>query len=427
MKILIVGSGAREHALAWRLARSGHVVLAAPGNPGSARVARRLAVDALDVPAMVEAARAEAVDLVVVGPEGPLVAGLVDALAADGIAAFGPTRAAARLEGSKVFAKEFMARHRIATAAFRVADTVEAAVDAARALGWPAVLKADGLAAGKGVVIAANESEARAFATACLIEHRFGDAGARLVVEAFLPGDEASVFFLCDGTRLARFVPARDAKRLADGDAGPNTGGMGAFAPAPVDAATLDRIEREIALPTLAGMAAEGAPFRGLLYVGAMLGPAGPRVLEYNVRFGDPETQALMPLVASDLGTLFAECARGELRSPLVFADAVAVGVVLAAAGYPDAPRAGDPIAGLERWPAPEVEDREERWCFHAGTRELGGGFASAGGRVLTVVARAPDLAGARRRAYEGLDRLRLAGGQARRDIAAAGAAAARS
>ena len=427
MRILVVGSGAREHALAWRLARSGHIVLAAPGNPGSARVARRLAVDALDLRAVVAAARAEAVDLVVVGPEGPLVAGLVDALTAEGIAAFGPTRAAARLEGSKVFAKEFMARHGIATAAFRVADTVEQAIDAARALGWPAVLKADGLAAGKGVVIAANEPEARAFASACLIDRRFGDAGARLVVEAFLPGDEASVFFLCDGTRLARFLPARDAKRLADGDAGPNTGGMGAFAPAPVDAATLDRVESEIALPTLAGMAQEGAPFRGLLYVGAMFGPAGPRVLEYNVRFGDPETQALMPLVASDLGTLFADCARGELRSSLAFDDAAAVGVVLAAAGYPDAPRAGDRIEGLERWPDPAAEDREQRWCFHAGTREESGGVVASGGRVLTVVARAPDLAQARQRAYEGLDRLTLAGGQARRDIAAAGAAAARS
>jgi len=427
MRILVVGSGAREHALVWRLARSGHTLLAAPGNPGSSRIARQFAVDALDLPAIVSVARAEAVDLVVVGPEGPLVAGVVDALTAGGIAAFGPTRAAARLEGSKVFAKEFMARHGIATAAFRVADTVEQAIAAARALGWPAVLKADGLAAGKGVVIAANESEARAFASACLIERRFGDAGGRLVVEAFLPGDEASVFFLCDGTRLARFLPARDAKRLADGDSGPNTGGMGAFAPAPVDAATLDRIESEIALPTLAGMAQEGAPFQGLLYVGAMLGPAGPRVLEYNVRFGDPETQALMPLVASDLGTLFAECARGDLRSPLAFDDAAAVGVVLAAAGYPESPRAGDRIEGLEHWPDPAAEDREQRWCFHAGTRAEGGGFASAGGRVLTVVARAQGLSAARQRAYEGLDRLRLAGGQARRDIAVTHPAAARN
>ena len=420
MRILVVGSGGREHALAWRLARSGHEVLAAPGNPGIARVARCHDVAADDVPGLVRLAREESADLVVVGPEAPLALGLADALADAGVAAFGPTRAAARLESSKAFAKEFMARHEIPTAPFRVVESVESALEAARGFGWPAVLKVDGLAAGKGVLVAHGAAEARAFAEACLEEHRFGEAGARLVVEAHLAGEETSLFFLSDGSRVARFLPARDYKRLADGDRGPNTGGMGAFAPAGLEPGLAARIETDVALKTLRGMADEGAPFRGLLYVGLMLGAAGPRVLEFNARFGDPETQVLMPLVVSDLGVLLAECARGELRSPLEFEDGAAVGVVLAAEGYPEAPRAGGTIEGLERWPEAVAEDADERWCFQAGTRVEKGRTIAAGGRVLTVVARARGLAEARRRAYEGLDRLRLAGGQARRDVALA-------
>jgi phosphoribosylamine--glycine ligase len=426
MKLLVLGSGAREHALAWRLAQDGHAVLAAPGNPGSARVARRIALDPPDPAAVAGAARAHGVDLVVVGPEAPLVAGVVDALARAGIAAFGPTAAAARLEGSKAFAKEFMARHGIPTAPFAVCDDLDAAAAAIGRLeaGGRVVLKADGLAAGKGVLVAAGRDEALAFARACLREGRFGAAGARLVVEAFLPGDEVSLFFLSDGARVRRFLPARDFKRLGDGDRGPNTGGMGAHAPADLDPAMAARIEQSVALPTIAGMAAEGVPFRGLLYVGLVLGPDGPRVLEYNVRFGDPETQVLLPLVAGDLGALLAECARGALASPLAFRPGAAVGVVLAAAGYPDSPRAGDVVTGLAGWPPPADEDAEGLWCFHAGTRvREDGAIVSAGGRVVTVVARAADRATARARAYAGLGRLALDGGQARHDVAAAGTA----
>ena len=418
MHILVIGSGAREHALAWHLARSGHQVEAAPGNPGIARVARCHDAKLDDVGGLVALAQALAVDLVVVGPEAPLAGGLVDALTDKGMLAFGPTRAATRLESSKVFAKEFMARHGIPSARFKVVDTPPAAIEAARGFGWPVVLKADGLAAGKGVLVAKDESEARVFATSCLTDRRFGESGARLVVEAFLPGEEASVFFLSDGTRVRAFPPARDAKRLSDGDEGPNTGGMGAFAPASLDRGILAWIEREVADRTVAGMAAEGTPFRGLLYVGLMLGPDGPRVLEFNARFGDPETQALLPLVRSDLGGLFAECARGQLRSALECAPGGAVAVVLAAAGYPDQPRLGDAIGGLADWPEPAVENAEGLWCFHAGTRVEGDRLVSAGGRVLTVVASRLNIVTARRAAYEGLARIKLEGGQARRDIA---------
>lgn len=420
MRILLIGSGAREHALAWRLASSHNEIHAAPGNPGIARVARCHDVAVDDLAAQVALARAHAVDLVVVGPEAPLAAGLVDALEAAGIHAFGPTRAAARLESSKVFAKEFMARHRIASAPFRVETTASGTLDAAREFGWPAVLKADGLAAGKGVVIARGEAEARAFADACLVDRRLGEAGARLVIEPFLPGEEASLFFLSDGTRVTRFPPARDFKRIFDGDRGPNTGGMGAFAPFGLSDSMYSRIENEVALPTIAGMAAEGSPFRGLLYVGVMLDGDEARVLEYNARFGDPETQVLLPLVEGDLGARLLECARGQLASPLSFSREACVGVVLAASGYPDAPREGGEIEGLARWPSIAEEDRAATWCFHAGTRAEGGRIFAAGGRVLTVVARRPRVAEARQAAYEALGRLALAGGQARSDIAGA-------
>lgn len=426
MRILVVGSGAREHALAWRLQQDGHAVLAAPGNPGAARVARLVPLDPSSNAAIVAAARGERADLVVVGPEAPLVAGVVDALEAAGIPGFGPTAGAARLEGSKSFAKEFMVRHAIPTAPFALADDVpgaERAIDRFLAAGR-VVLKADGLAAGKGVLVTADAAEARAFARACLVEGRFGSAGARLLVEAFLPGEEVSLFFLSDGTRVRRFLPARDFKRLGEGDRGPNTGGMGAHAPCELDPALAERIEQSIARPTLAGLADEGHPYRGLLYLGLMLGPDGPRVLEYNARFGDPETQVLLPLVAGDLGALLLECARGALASPLVFRPGATVGVVLAAAGYPDAPRGGDLVRGLEAWPGPADEDRAGTWCFHAGTRLRDDGrFEAVGGRVLTVVARAADRETARARAYAALARLSLDGGQVRHDVAAAGTA----
>jgi phosphoribosylamine--glycine ligase len=421
MKILVVGGGAREHALAWRLSHDGHDVLAAPGNPGIARVASLRPVAASDTPDLVALAQDEAVDLVVVGPEAPLAAGLADALLAGGVRVFGPSAAAARLESSKAFAKEIMAEARIPTAQARVATTVEQAMAAAKELGFPVVLKADGLAAGKGVLVAQDKDEAHAFAASCLESARFGHAGSRLVVEEFLAGEETSLFFLSDGERVRRFVAARDFKRLFDGDRGPNTGGMGAFAPAPLDAHTARAAEEKIALPALAALAARGTPFQGLLYVGLMLTHDGPRVLEFNARFGDPETQVLLPLVEGDFGALLDECARGRLESPLRFAAGAAVGVVLASAGYPDAPRAGDEVKGLREWPAPAREDEDACWCFHAGTKDEGGGrIVATGGRTLTVVARAADKESARQRAYLGLDRLALSGGHARRDVAAA-------
>lgn len=424
MKILVLGSGAREHALAWRLARDGHRVVTAPGNPGCARVGACRVLDLEDRSAVVTVAREERADLVVVGPESPLVAGVVDALEDAGIPAFGPRAAAARLEGSKAFAKQFMARHGLPTAPFFVCDDL-AAVDAALAAlapraGGRVVVKADGLVAGKGVRVAEGPTEARAFAAECLDGGRFGEAGRRLVIEEFLPGEEVSLFFLSDGSDVAAFLPARDAKRLEDGDRGPNTGGMGAFAPADVPAELVHAITETVARPTIAGLAREGAPFRGLLYVGLMLGAAGPRVLEYNVRFGDPETQVLLPLLEGDLGLALLGCATGRLASPLAFGEGACVGVVLAAPGYPGAPLAGRPLAGLEAWPDPGAEDREQRWCFHAGTRAgADGRLVTAGGRVVTVVARAENRERARARAYEGLARLTLEGGQARRDIAA--------
>jgi len=334
MHTLLVGGGAREHAIAWRLAHEGHTLVAAPGNPGIARHARCVPTPLTDVDGLVRLARAEHADLVVVGPEAPLEAGLVDALVGAGVPAFGPTRAAARLETSKVFAKEFMARHGVATAAFRVVTTVDAALDAARTFGYPAVLKADGLAAGKGVVVAPDETAARAFAVACLEEGRLGAAGSRLVVERFLEGSEASLFYLVDGARAWAFPAAQDFKRLADDDRGPNTGGMGAVAPLPVAPTLAAEVERAIVAPALQGMAAEGHAFRGLLYVGLMQTPEGARVVEFNARFGDPETQALLPLVAHGLGDALLACAVGRLEAGLQMRTGTcAVPVVLAAAG----------------------------------------------------------------------------------------------
>ncbi len=418
MIVLVLGSGAREHALAWRIARDGHRVFAAPGNPGAARIATCLPCDLLDPAAVVATARDCGAELVVVGPEAPLVAGVVDALAAAAIPAFGPTRAAARLEGSKSFAKEFMQRHAIPTAPFAVCDDLPAVERALATFGAPVVVKADGLVAGKGVLVAATVDEARAFAIECLSGARFGDAGRRVVIEAFLPGIERSLFYLSDGKRVIAFPPARDYKRLGDDDRGPNTGGMGAYAPAALDAALVHAVAATVAAPTIAGLAAEGTPFRGLLYVGLMIDGATFRVLEYNARFGDPETQALLPLVGGDFAQHLLAAARGELAGPLDIVPGATVAVVLAAAGYPDAPRSGGTIEGLEDWPVPALEDEERTWCFHAGTRRDGDRLVTAGGRVLTIVVHADDRDGARRRASIAMGRLRLEGGQWRKDVA---------
>ncbi len=412
MKILVIGGGGREHALCWRLAQGGHAITCAPGNPGIAEVATCVPIGVESLDALVQLARDAAVDLVVVGPEGPLVAGLADRLRAAGIATFGPGAAGARLEGSKAFSKAFFARHRIPTAPFQtVASVAEAdlAIDKlARAGG--VVVKADGLAAGKGVVVAADAAEARAAARE-MLDGRFGAASATCVIEQRIVGREVSVLALTDGTRLEVLPAAEDHKTIFDGDRGPNTGGMGTVSPAWAGQDALDRIRREILEPTVRGLAADGIDYRGVLYAGVMLDALGvPWLLEYNCRFGDPETQVIMARTRGDLGAALLGCALGELPlDTLDWDPREAVCVVVAAAGYPGTPRAGDPIA------LPPAADGVV--VFHAGTARRDGALVSSGGRVLGVTALGLGIAQARARAYAVVDRLELAGKQFRSDI----------
>jgi phosphoribosylamine---glycine ligase len=424
MDILVIGSGGREHALVWRLARTGHRIIAAPGNPGIEELAACAAVAAGDHAGLVELAVARQVDLVVVGPEAPLVAGLADQLRAAGLPVFGPGAAGARLEGSKVFSKQFFARHRIPTAPFAVATTVaeaDAAIDqltrgGRAAAGTGVVVKADGLAAGKGVVVAGDAAEARAAARAMLEARRFGDAGQAVVIEQRIVGREVSVLALTDGVRLEVLPAVEDHKTIFDGDLGPNTGGMGTVSPAWVSDAILSRIRGEILEPTLRGLRADAIDYRGVLYAGVMVEPSGaPYLLEYNCRFGDPETQPIMARLRGDLGAVLLGAARGEMPVGALGWDArMAVCVVVAAAGYPDAARAGDPIGGL---PATE----HDVIVFHAGTaRRAGDGqLVSAGGRVLGVTALGISVDQARAKVYAAVDRIDLAGKQVRRDIGA--------
>jgi phosphoribosylamine--glycine ligase len=412
MKILVVGSGGREHALAWRLAAGGHEIVAAPGNPGIEAIGRCLPVKALDLDGQVELARKEAVDLVVVGPEAPLVVGLADRLRAAGLVTFGPGADGAQLEGSKVFSKQFFARHGIPTAEFAVCDSVADADAAVDRLGGDVVVKADGLAAGKGVVVCSTTDEARAAARDMLEARRFGDAGARVIVERKIPGREVSVLAITDGRRCVVLPAAEDHKTIFDGDRGPNTGGMGTVSPAWASPALLERIEREILTPTVAGLGRDGIDYRGVLYAGVMVDDAGaPWLLEYNCRFGDPETQPVLARLRSDLGALLAGAAVGALpAADPVWDPRTAVCVVVAAAGYPETPRAGDPIT-LDPEPVPDVV------VFHAGTARAGDRLVSAGGRVLGVTALGADLAQARDRAYAAVERIGLDGKQFRRDI----------
>jgi phosphoribosylamine--glycine ligase len=414
--ILVVGGGAREHALVWALARGGHRVLAAPGNPGIARLAECAPVKAEDVEGQARLAAERGAELVVVGPEAPLCAGLADRLAAAAIPCFGPTAAGARLEGSKVFAKEFFARHGVPTADFAVCSTlaeVDAAVDR---LGGDVVVKADGLAAGKGVRLCHGPDEVRMAAHAFLVEGALGDAGRRVVIERRLPGREASIFAVTDGERLAILAPAEDHKALLDGDRGPNTGGMGAVSPAPaVDETLLGRVRREVLEPTLAGLAIDGITYRGVLFAGLMIAPDGtPNMLEYNCRFGDPEAEVILARWREpDLGGYLHAAATGRLpEAPPAFAPQAAVGVVLAAAGYPGRPQTGDPIAGL-----PAAEALDEVVVFHAGTRAEGDQLVTAGGRVLCVTALGDDVERARAKAYQAASHITFAGAQLRRDI----------
>ena len=422
MNVLLLGSGGREHALACAIAASPRLdrLFVAPGNPGTAALGVNVAIDPTDAAAVVAFARQDGIDLVVVGPEAPLVAGVADALDDAGIAVFGPTKAAARLEGSKGFTKELAREFAIPTAAYGWFDEADAAKRHLGAVSYPVVIKADGLAAGKGVVIAEGRAEAERTID-FMFGGGFGAAGASVVVEEFLHGTELSFFALCDGTRALAFGSAQDHKRVGDGDTGPNTGGMGAISPAPVMTPALEaRIMDEIVAPTLRGMRERGTPYKGVLFAGLMLTAAGPQLIEFNVRFGDPETQAILPRLDEDLLALIDATARGTLQDNAVrFRPEVAVAVVMAARGYPDAALKGTEIRGLDRVAAlPGVK------LFQAGSRLDGGRILADGGRVLTVTGLASDAAEARSRAYAGIAALDWPEGFCRGDIGATAASA---
>ena len=415
MNVLLIGSGGREHALANALAESPRLtkLFCAPGNPGIAAKAECVNVDAANHAAVVNFCRLMKIDLVVVGPEQPLVEGLVDSLEAAGIAAFGPSKAAAQLEGSKGFTKDLCARAKIPTGGYGRFRDAGSALAYVRKHGAPIVVKADGLAAGKGVVVAMTTAEAEAAVTACF-DGAFGAAGAEVVVEEFLEGEEASFFALCDGTRAIALASAQDHKRVGDGDTGPNTGGMGAYSPAPVVTADIERrTMAEIVEPAVAAMAAAGMPFKGVLFAGLMIGKDGPKLIEFNTRFGDPETQVILPRIADDLLTLLESCARGKLATTRVALKPVsALTVVLAAKGYPAAPEKGGEIAHIERAAAiPGVV------VTHAGTKRQGEKLVANGGRVLNVTGFGADLKAARDKAYAGVDAIDFASGFCRRDI----------
>ena len=418
MKILIIGSGAREHAIAWKLARERDVsaVVCTPGNPGIAAVAQCLPGDLTNPAQLLAIAAREAIDLTVVGPELPLSLGVADAFTAAGRAIVGPSQAAAALESSKSFAKDFMERHRVPTARYRVCDSAETALAfvGRGEFGYPLVIKADGLAAGKGVVIAEDRAAADAAVRQAMVDRTFGSAGERVVFEEFLVGEEASYFVLSDGTSFVPLSSAQDHKRIFDDDRGPNTGGMGAFSPSPlITAAMEERVLDEIVRPVLDGMQAEGHPYRGFLYVGLMLTADGPKVIEFNVRFGDPEAQVVLPMLDEDLSWLLGAAATGALPSRRArFRDEPHVGVVLAAGGYPDQPESGKAISGLEAAAA-----TPGAMVFHAGTARRDGRIVTAGGRVLTVVGRGPSHRDAIDIAYRAVAHIRFDGMQFRRDI----------
>ncbi len=419
MKILVVGSGGREHALGWKLAQSPLVtqLISAPGNPGLADIGRTVAIKAEDARELAAFALREQIDLVVIGPEAAAAAGLADSLAQVGVPCFGPSQRAAELESSKAFMKEFCARHGVPTAEYKVFDD---AIHAKAYLGTrepPFVIKADGLAQGKGVVIAETRREADAAVDEILFLRKFGTAGQRIVIEDFLPGEEASFFALCDGEHAIPFGAAQDHKRAFDGDKGPNTGGMGAYSPAPIfDDAMRDLTMERVILPTLRGMAAEGRPFKGVLFAGLMITPDGPKLIEYNVRFGDPECQTLMRRLNSDLAPVLLAAAKGELASaaPLEWSDEHAVTVVYAANGYPDLPLTGSVIRNITE--AARIEGVE---LFIAGAkRDEDGALRASGGRVLNITATDATLRDAVTRAYAAVNLIDWPGGFCRRDIA---------
>lgn len=415
-RVLVVGGGGREHALALALHQSDGVgkVYVAPGNAGTASFAENVEIDAGDINALRDFAKKESVDLTVVGPEAPLVAGIVDEFRAAGLPVFGPTKLAAQVEGSKVFAKELMQDASVPTADAYTCETLEDAERCIQELGAPVVVKADGLAAGKGVTVAVTEEEAYAAAAAALVEGKFGDAGKRVLIEDYLTGEEASILAVTDGEHVISMIPSQDHKRVYDGDEGPNTGGMGAYAPAPVvDDAALEKIEKQILKPTIKALADAGIPYSGVLYAGLMFDFEGPKVLEFNCRFGDPETQAVLPLLRSDFYELCVKTAAGNLAgTELEWSRRAAVTVVTVSGGYPGKYESGFEIAGLG-----ELENDPDVIVYHAGTKLDGDKILTAGGRVLGVTAIQGDIAKAVKKAYGAVGKISYKDIYYRKDI----------
>ncbi|MFH1022778.1 MAG: phosphoribosylamine--glycine ligase [Planctomycetota bacterium] len=415
MKILVVGGGAREHAIVWKLSRSPkpHTLYAAPGNPGIARLAACVPIPATDIASLVAFAETEKITLTVVGPEAPLAAGLADALREKGHLVFGPNRLAAEIESSKVFSKELMRRHGIPTAEFHAFDNFAAAQAHLSRARLPLVVKADGLAAGKGVSVCATREEALAAVAAMMMDRRFGEAGDRIIVEEFLEGEEVSILVVTDGNTILPLAPSQDHKRVGDHDAGPNTGGMGAYSPVPfLPGETYRKIERTVLLPTVHALNAENRRFCGILYAGIILTADGPKALEFNARFGDPETEVILPRLTSDLAPILYRAAEGTLaEAKAEWDERAAVTVVLASGGYPGAFKKGIPIEGADTAPDAVV--------FHAGTAEQNGKLVTAGGRVLAVTALGATIAAARDTAYNAVRTIRFDGMHYRRDIGA--------
>lgn len=418
MNVLVIGSGGREHALAWKIAQSPRVrkVYCAPGNPGIARLDKGecVPIGVNDFDAIERFIEEHEVSLTVVGPEDPLVKGLVDRLSAQGHAAFGPSAGAARLEGSKAFAKAFMQKYGIPTSRYAEFEDAESAIAYVRAQGAPIVVKADGLAAGKGVTVARDVAEAEKAIREAMVDRVFGEAGAKVVVEECLVGEEASILAFCDGTTVAPLPSSQDHKAVYDGDLGPNTGGMGAYSPAPVVTPELEEtIATEILWPVLRGMAQEGTPYRGILYAGLMITADGPKVIEFNVRFGDPETQVLLPRMVSDLLPVLEACCAGTLGAVNVeYASGPCVAVVMASGGYPKDYEKGKAITGIE-----DAESDPQVAVYHAGTQLQGGTLITNGGRVLNVTARGADLPEAIKRAYAAVSRIHFEAAHFRTDI----------
>jgi phosphoribosylamine--glycine ligase len=415
MKVLVIGSGGREHALAWKIAQSPMVekVWCAPGNGGTGDVAENVAIAANDSAALVKFALEKQVGLVVVGPEDPLVAGIVDQMTAAGIKAFGPSAAAAELEGSKAFSKEIMRKYNIPTAEFRTFTDYQNALNYVnQRTQFPVVIKASGLAAGKGVLICADRSEAVAALDGLMQDKMLGDAGNEIVVEDFLDGEEISLFAITDGENYRLLLPSQDHKKIGEGDNGKNTGGMGAYAPAPVaDAETIKAIESQIVIPTLQGMHKEGKPFKGLLYVGVIKTSTGVKTLEYNCRFGDPETEIVLPMLKSDLVPLLLASIDGRLEeTELEMHEGFGIDVVIASGGYPDAYEKGKVISGLDKM-------GKEILVFHAGTKNVDGKIVTSGGRVLNIVARGNTFAEAKAKVYQAIAQIEFEGMYFRKDI----------